>query len=246
MEYSPLNKNINIALRSEILEYSLILEDKINELIKFSLGLLIDNEETKSFAFKSSLSFNNKLDILFDLTTITKDDMLNFQLLMIIRNRFLHDIHFSNLMSLYTSFDQGLKKRFDNFIDKDFIKLNEEVLRIACLSLFGYCMELIENSFIGLRIIFEKKESFFNTSLDLFEILFKHCLNFSNEINAILDRTKNNFDFIELRDLIYESNLQFLQELTEGEKFVRKMEFIKQFLAKGDFRIFGVNRTSES
>ncbi len=47
------NNNINIELRSEILEYSLILEKYINELLLLNLGIMSDSKATRLFGRQS-------------------------------------------------------------------------------------------------------------------------------------------------------------------------------------------------
>lgn len=85
-------KQLNLDLRTKVLEYSLILEDEINEAIKHYLG--ISNPKLKSLGNNSSnLSLRNKIDILHDLEIFQGDIYSNFVLFMEFRNQFIHNIN---------------------------------------------------------------------------------------------------------------------------------------------------------
>ena len=51
---------INLNLRSEILEYSLNIEESINDLILLYLGIYIENNKTRLFGNKGAITFKNK------------------------------------------------------------------------------------------------------------------------------------------------------------------------------------------
>ncbi len=74
--------DINLQLRSEVLEISLNLEDAVNELLLALL--LIEIPRRKAISNKSgNLSFKNKIDLLFDLEvllTLTLHKNINFAL----------------------------------------------------------------------------------------------------------------------------------------------------------------------
>lgn len=95
--------SINRELRIEILECALRLETNINTLILELLDIP-DKVKKRSLSGKSgSLSFKNKIDLLFDLEVINDDEYREFLLLMEFRNKFLHDLYcdsFENALSL--------------------------------------------------------------------------------------------------------------------------------------------------
>ena len=80
---------INLELRSDILEMALTLESSINQLI--TVYLEIEHPTPKAIGNKnSSLSFKNKLDLLNDLEIISKDEYSKLLLMMEFRNQFLY------------------------------------------------------------------------------------------------------------------------------------------------------------
>lgn len=94
---------INRELRIEILECALKLEANINTLLLELLDIS-DNVKKKSLSGKSgSLSFKNKIDLLFDLEVISDNEHRELILLMEFRNKFLHDLYcnsFKDALSL--------------------------------------------------------------------------------------------------------------------------------------------------
>ena len=94
---------INRELRIEILECALKLEANINTLLLELLDIS-DKVKKKSLSGKSgSLSFKNKIDLLFDLEVIDNDEHKELILLMEFRNKFLHDLYcnsFEDALSL--------------------------------------------------------------------------------------------------------------------------------------------------
>ncbi len=94
---------INRELRVEILECALKLEANINTLLLELLDIP-DKGKKKSLSGKSgSLSFKNKIDLLFDLEVISDNEHRELILLMEFRNKFLHDLYcnsFKDALSL--------------------------------------------------------------------------------------------------------------------------------------------------
>lgn len=81
---------INIELRKEILEIALNIEKMVSDLL--ILYLNIEKEDRKAISNKSSsLSFKNKIDLLFDLEVFSKDEYSKLLLIMEFRNQFLHN-----------------------------------------------------------------------------------------------------------------------------------------------------------
>src|ERR1035437_7045812 len=95
----------NIKLRSEILEYSLILEEAINTLLLFNLGIRDGGNLTRLFGKKANISFKNKIDLLYDIDILSKEENSDLELLMIFRNKFLHDIGCNSFLNTIESLD---------------------------------------------------------------------------------------------------------------------------------------------
>ena len=111
-----MENDINLQLRSEILDAALTLEDAVNKLL---LALLvIDKPDKKAMSNKSgNLSFKNKIDLLFDLEILSNDEYRALLLLMELRNQFLHNIECS-------SFENAVKH-----LGKDKEKMHLVILR---------------------------------------------------------------------------------------------------------------------
>jgi hypothetical protein len=133
--------NINLELRSEILDIALTLEHVVNELI---LGLLvIDKPNKKAMSNKSgSLSIKNKIDLLFDLEVLNSDEHEIFLLLIEFRNQFLHNIQcssFENAVKLLGSDKEKRLLKFDDAkdsLDREFKYRNAfRNLNIKCLNI---------------------------------------------------------------------------------------------------------------
>ncbi len=96
-----MKNDINLPLRSEILDIALNLEQNVNLLLLVLLS--IENPKRKAITNKSgNLSFKNKIDLLFDLDVLNSDEHKKLLLLMEFRNQFLHNIECS-------SFDNAVK-----------------------------------------------------------------------------------------------------------------------------------------
>ena len=62
---------LNIEVRSRILEYSLVIENLINDLLLMNLGVYNEKEKTRLFSNKGKLTFQNKIDLLFDIEVLS-------------------------------------------------------------------------------------------------------------------------------------------------------------------------------
>lgn len=133
---------INIELRSEILTASLYLERAINDLI--ILCLSIENKEKKAISNKnSSLSFKNRIDLLFDLDILYVGEHQRFLLLMEFRNQFLHNLEcnsFSKAIELLGN-DKGNKLlKFGNIARRENL---EYQYKVAFVNLKMDCLKII-------------------------------------------------------------------------------------------------------
>ena len=127
---------LNIEVRSRILEYSLFIERSINDLLLLNLGIYDEKEKTRLFCNKGKLTFQNKIDLLFDIEILSKEENSEFELLMNIRNKFLHDIDCSSFKILLQQLDNGIVNRFKKFIEDEKSINDEEACKIACYRLF--------------------------------------------------------------------------------------------------------------
>jgi hypothetical protein len=140
------NAELNLELRSEILERALILENEVNKLLFHFLG--INKEITKTLSNKSSsLSFKNKIDLLLDLDRINKDEYQQMLLFMEIRNQFLHNISANDFSVILTDLGNDRINRL--IIYKDNIQTDdtEYIYRSSFFRLFIHLLELISSKY---------------------------------------------------------------------------------------------------
>ena len=120
-----MEKKVNLELRSKILFCALNIENVINNLLVKHL-LIIDKTKTKNFANRPGISFQSKIDLLFDIEVISKEELLTIELLMIFRNKFLHDIKYNSYTLVLNDLDNGIRNRFFKFLrDEKFKSENE-------------------------------------------------------------------------------------------------------------------------
>jgi len=156
-----IEKQLNIKLRSRILEYSLFIESSINDLLLLNLGIYDEKEKTKLFSNKGKISFQNKIDLLYDIEVLSKEENSDFELLMIIRNKFMHDIECDSFHILFNQLDNGIVNRFKKFLLDGQLISNEEACKDACDKLFKKNIETIENKIEITKAIQEKKYKLF-------------------------------------------------------------------------------------
>lgn len=118
------NKEINIEVRSKILEYSLIIEGAINTLLLAYLGI-IGKSNTKLFGNKVGISFKSKIDLLYDIDVLSKKEHSALELQMIFRNKFIHALECNSFSAVLSQLDNGIKNRFKKYMD-DTSKINNE------------------------------------------------------------------------------------------------------------------------
>lgn len=166
---------INIKIRSEILEYSINTEDAVNSLLLAYLGILDKNQPQPS-KNKLNISFKSKIDLLFDINALTKEEHSDLELLMNFRNKFLHDIKCNSFLSVLNQFDNGIKNKFKKHLDKGRDIDDEESCRRACFNLFMKNLGIIKDKFRVKRISLEKKRDFITTLLSknirMFDLAF--------------------------------------------------------------------------
>ena len=124
-----MGNNINLQLRSEILDIALNLEHGVNLLL---LALLsIENPQRKAITNKSgNISFKNKIDLLFDLDVLNSDEHRKFLLLMEFRNKFLHNIECSSFENAVKLLGADKEKKLLKFDDAD--ENQDKELRYKC------------------------------------------------------------------------------------------------------------------
>lgn len=153
--------DLNSNLRLEILEYSLFIENLINDLLLMNLGIYGEKEKTRLFNNKGKLPFQNKIDLLYDISVLSKDENGELELLMNIRNKFLHDIDCNSYQYLLSQFDNGIVNRFKKYLDDEKSVNEEKACKKACYKLFQKNIETIKKKIDANKSLNEIKYKFF-------------------------------------------------------------------------------------
>ena len=136
--------------RIDVLVYSLFLEKQASFSLAYLLNINIEEiNTTKSLGnTSSSLSFNQKINLLLDNKSITKEDKSKLECIMSVRNQFLHNFHANNYTdcaSVIDGLEKYLKKLYpDPFKDHDL----ETAIQVSVNNLFLNCLEIL-NDFKG-------------------------------------------------------------------------------------------------
>ena len=183
--------DINLKLRSEILDATLILENLVNELIL--VLLLIENPKKKAISNKSgSLSFKNKIDLLFDLDILASKEHQNFLLLMEFRNQFLHNIECNSFKKAVKLLGNEKEKRLLRFGEEDKMSDREyqyknsfDNLKIECLNILKAKFEDRKNQIEDHRKLYanlnEAQIFFINKYFDILTKILVICENNASE-----------------------------------------------------------------
>ncbi|WP_291147051.1 hypothetical protein [Flavobacterium sp. UBA7680] len=205
--------DLNLEVRSQVLYYSLNTESYINTLLLSYLGITDDKNSTKNFGNKAGISFKNKLDLLYDINVFTKDEYLSIDLLMIFRNRFLHDIDSNTYTNILENLENGLKNRFKVFIETDGQE-NEKKYEKAFEKLYFHNLKIINNKYAERTQSLERHQDFLIGILDAYESLSSLSNDFASDICLrmanILDKNPEAIVFI---DDVSEKIVNYTNEL---------------------------------
>jgi hypothetical protein len=134
--------DINIELRSEILEASLNLENAVNGLI-IAL-LVIEKEKRKAITYRSgNISFKNKIDLLFDLDILDGEEHQKLLLQMELRNQFLHNIECNSFVKAINNLGSDKGKKILKFYNSSEYEDLEFQYRIAFSNLKIECIKIV-------------------------------------------------------------------------------------------------------
>ncbi len=232
---------LNIEVRSRILEYSLFIEGSINDLLLLNLGIYNEKEKTRLFSNKGKLTFQNKIDLLFDIEVLSKEENSEFELLMNIRNKFLHDIDCSSFKNLLQQLDNGIVNRFKKFIENDNSINDEEACKKACYKLFQKNIDTIKKK------VSVNKESI-EIKYKLFQQQNQQLLFYIDTVHNLLEKVSIATENSELKNpkvaILGEEILNILQETqrkldTETKKIDGKTFFSSNENMKSLFGIKG-------
>nr|NQU91214.1 hypothetical protein [Bacteroidota bacterium] len=233
--------DINIELRAEVLEYSLFIEKLINDLLLLNLGIYDEKENTRLFSNKGKLSFQNKIDLLFDIEVLSNDENSEFGLLMNIRNKFLHDIDCSSFQVLLKQLDKGIVNRFKKYLDDEKLITNEDACKKACLKLFNKNMETINNKIKAKKALQDSIHKFYKLHNE--KIIF-----YIDSIHDLLEKVSIATENSELENpkvaILGEEILHILQEtVNKLNTESKQIDFEDFFKSSENMKsLFGIKR----
>ncbi|MEX6691243.1 hypothetical protein QTN47_27285 [Danxiaibacter flavus] len=139
--------NLNLPLRTEVLENSLVIENAVTELIKLCMS--IDKVEVRTLGNKSlTISFRNKIDLLFDLDILDKDENKLLNAVMEVRNKFLHVYNCGSFQDC-VSLNENIADSFKSILKIKGRSLTEEELlegyRLAVKTCVGIIKQKIRD-----------------------------------------------------------------------------------------------------
>lgn len=237
------DSGINIEVRSEILEYSLNIEGAINDLLLVYLGI-IDKSSTKLFGNKVGISFKNKIDLLFDINVLSKEEHNNLELFMNFRNKFLHAIECNSYSTVLNQFDNGIQNRFKKYIDEGEKNIGEESYRKACGKLYAKNLDVILKKFaLKRQSVHDKTElikSLLDTNVRLLDTnvrLIDSSFNFIDEL-LLLSLESVDFENSQVQELsmVIASKCENFSKTIETDKEYKELTeiFEKIFYADGN------------
>jgi hypothetical protein len=236
-----IEKQLNIELRSRILEYSLILERSINDLLLLNLGIYNEKAKTRLFSNKGKISFQNKIDLLYDIEVLSKEENSDFELLMNIRNKFMHDIECESFHILLEQLDNGIVNRFKKFLEDGQLISNEEACKNACYKLFKKNIETIKKKIDLTKAVKEKKYK-------LFQVQNEQIIYYLDAIHDLMGNISITTENSELEDpkvaMLGEKILHILEETVYKLNTESKKDIYEEFFNSDDDikAVFGIKR----
>ncbi|SMP10799.1 hypothetical protein [Chryseobacterium profundimaris] len=195
--------DINLVLRSKIVHCSLNVENAINELLLRYL-LITDKSKTKNFGNKAGISFKNKIDLLYDIDVLDKDELYIVELLMVFRNKFLHDIKYSSFTLLLDDLDSSVKNKFIKlFLDGK--GENEEDYDKGFMNLYEKVVEIINSKTEEINSYSNKKIDFLKFQNYFLNTLLVESLDLSGDLNKMILGINDN----DLKEQIQKRIIQF-------------------------------------
>ncbi|WP_312343452.1 hypothetical protein [Chryseobacterium binzhouense] len=195
--------DINLVLRSKIIHCSLNIENAVNELLLKYL-VITDKSKTKNFALKPGISFKNKIDLLFDIDVFNKEELYIVELLMVFRNKFLHEIKYSSFTILLNDIDSSTKNKFIKMFSDGNIN-NEEGYENAFMNLYKRIIDIINEKTDEINSYSNKKIEFLNFQ----NIFITTLLNESLDLCGDLRNLTNEIDDHSLKFKLHQRISQF-------------------------------------
>ncbi|WKK77111.2 hypothetical protein QYS49_07835 [Marivirga salinae] len=227
---------MNIKKRAKVLEFALSVESSITKLVLLFLN--VSKEDLKALGNKnSSLSFKNKIDLLFDIGVLSKDENQKLLLLMEFRNQFLHNITCNSFCKAIELLGSDRAKKLLTFSCSDFENNLENQYSHCFSQLHLDCLQLIHTKYeIKYQKVKQKRETItdiidyskyiIEKDTELILSLSKKFSEMSNNDSEDLKKFKNQLSkFIELTqtELTKSSELKLLREVAFDKKKINEL-----------------------
>lgn len=225
--------DINLALRSKVIHCSLNIENAINELLLKYL-LITDKSKTKNFASKKpGINFKNKIDLLFDIDVFDKNELYIVELLMVFRNKFLHDIKYSSFTILLNDLDSSIKNKFlELFLNGEM--MNEEGYDKAFINLYEKIVEIINKKTKEVDTYSDKKIEFLSFQNIFLATLITESLDLCNDLETIISKIDNDTVKIQVKQRIakFETKINYKDNIEKLNNYLNNN--IIKLLMKGN------------
>jgi hypothetical protein len=227
----------NLKNRLDVLDYALVIEDSIDSLLLLCLGIL-KKKNYKEFGMskpKLNVSFQSKIDLLFDIDILSKDEHSDLELLMNFRNKFLHYIKCDSYLSVVSLFDNGIKNRFKMHLNKGGNLNDEESCKKGYFNLYGTNIKTIHKKIIERRIQLKNKADLIKTLLGKNIRIIDLSFNFIGDLLKMMEKAElENPKIFSIAGLIMSKCEAYTQNFEKDKKIIslnKKME--RLFSEKG-------------
>ena len=91
--------------------------------------------------------FKNKIDLLYDLDILSKEEHKNLEVFMFFRNKFLHDLECSTFKIALKTTDSGIKNHLCKYLNEKISEPSEIQLEDAYFNLFMTCFKMLVSKY---------------------------------------------------------------------------------------------------
>jgi hypothetical protein len=217
----------NDQLRSEILNYALNLEHNVDLLLIAYLS--IEKPNRKAISNKSgNLSFKNKLDLLFDLDILTKQEYDKLLLLMEFRNQFIHNIECNSFVCAVEILgsDRGKKLLYFSDIDEN-INIENRYHR-GFTKLYGKSLKLFVDKIDERKQVIEERHKMLVSPIELQIFFINKYFNTLKKIIEVFE-VHNSYspEMIKLFDQLNETIMNEVNMVMESEAYIELLKTTK-------------------
>jgi hypothetical protein len=231
---SIMKEEMNLKMRTTILEYSLQIENSVNTLLVGYLEIF-EKEKTKNFGTKAGIPFQSKIDLLLDIGVLEPAELKEIELLMIFRNKFLHDIDSNSFIVVLDKIDSGIKNRLLKFLEPNINKENatEKDYEDAFRNLFIHNLKTLSKKYKKRRENIINKTNYMTSLYDAYISMNELSTNFAQEILQIAEKSNIENPLISSAfEPIMKSCLKFVDNYNLESEKIEKLEKIYELLPK--------------